>query len=138
MWLSPVLTIAAQAVPAPPRDLPPSPPEMKLAPLPPVPPAPDVPLPEGTAEITARSKLFLVPPRAAFPDAALRDELQGRCKVIFTVDGEGVPQGIRPYCSNDMFVPSVVAAVTFARLDMSGDIKPGDVLALPFAFLFEQ
>ena len=135
MLLSPILTIAALAVPAPPRELPPAPPEMMQAPLPLPPSAPDVPLPEGAVKLTARSKVFLVPPRAAFPDAALLDELQGRCKVIFTVDAAGVPQHIRPYCTDEMFVTAVFAAVASARLDMSGDIDPGDVLMVPFAFL---
>lgn len=92
------------------------------------------PLPEAMELPLRSSQLYAVPPRFAYPQAALREGLDGACMVSFTVDAAGVPQDIRADCSHPLFTAAARDGVAAMRLRIGGTIAPGGQFRLPVSF----
>lgn len=103
------------------------------------PPEPPAQVPETDAsealELPLHSaRIYAVPPRFAYPPAALRDDIEGRCMVHFTIDAAGVPQDIRPDCSHPLFTAPAREGVAAMRMIVGGDIAGGERFRLPVSF----
>lgn len=86
-------------------------------------------------ELPLRSaERYAVSPQFIYPVGALRDGIEGRCVVSFTLDAAGVPQDIRPDCDHPIFNEPARAGVAATRLIVGGDVAPGNRFLLPVSF----
>jgi TonB family protein len=77
---------------------------------------------------------FRVPPQPIYPIEALRNGIEGRCEVRFTVDAQGVPQNVTARCTHPVFEAPARQAMLAVRLDMSSGIAAGASFLLPLGF----
>lgn len=80
------------------------------------------------------ARYYAVPPQFEYPIAALRDDIEGRCLIQFTIDAQGVPQEIQPGCDHPVFTAPVLSGMARVRMIVGGDIAAGGRFTLPVSF----
>lgn len=118
------LALAASALPGRAQDVPPS--DMTPAAAVATAAAQELPL-QGT-------RYYAQPPQFAYPVAALRAAIEGRCMIAFTIDAQGVPQDIQPDCDHPLFTAPAHEGAARLRMKVGGDVAPGKRFVLPVSF----